>query len=50
MRLSSEGSRRISIAELTALDERMLADIGPSPYAIEYAVHHGRWPSREPGW
>lgn len=38
---------RRSIDELMALDDHELADIGLTRGAVEYAVRHGRLPSRD---
>lgn len=45
-RMQSRRRTRRAIEELTALDNRMLADIGISRGEIEYAARFGRLPGR----
>jgi uncharacterized protein YjiS (DUF1127 family) len=45
-RIGAEWRLRRSIDTLRSFDDRMLTDIGLSRGSVEYAVRHGRRPSR----
>ena len=45
-RLICKRPARNGIAELRAMDDRRLTDIGLTRQQVEYVARHGRWPSR----